>query len=123
MKKFTIEKICSLPIDFKTTNKSAYTLAKESKFEEIYKDITTKDISNYLSIHGDLIDKWEIWSEDKRTTGYGLSISDNYSIFNMNEAAKIIFEKHFASALDACSEYILREVGSILDINVESQIK
>ena len=71
MKSFTIEKICSLPIDFKTTNKSPRTLAKESKFQEAYKEITTKDISNYLTTHKTLIDKWKMWSQDNEQLAIG----------------------------------------------------
>ena len=59
----------------------------------------------------------------QRTTGYWLSVTDNYEIGNLNPKGETIFEKTFSSAIEACSEYILREVGSILDIDVESQIK
>ena len=123
MKNFTIEKICELPLDFKKSNKSTFLLAKESKFQEIYKEITTKDISNYLSIHKDLLDRWEMWSQDKRTTGYWLSITNIYEIGNINPKGETIFKKTFSSAIDACSEYILRELGNILDIDVEAKIK
>ena len=119
MKNFTIERICQLPIDFKTTNKSIFNLATESKFQDSYQNITTKDIYNYLSNHKDLITIWGIWSDDKRTTGYGLSIDNDFGIAYMNAKGETIFEKNFDSAIDACSEYILREIGSILNIDIQ----
>lgn len=116
-----IEKICNLSVDFKVSNKSPYTLAAESKFRDLYKDISLHDIREYLSVHLDLIDKWDMWSSDKRThCGFFLSISDaKYLIGAINSEGKKIFKKEFKSELDACSEYILREIAGILDINLQ----
>jgi hypothetical protein len=112
-----IEKICNLPLNFKVADKSSLTLLQESKFADFYNDIAKQDIKEYLSRHKTLIDNWEIWSEDKRTWGYYLSISpDKYFVGSLDKDGKENFSKSFATAQDACAEFILREVSAILDI-------
>jgi hypothetical protein len=112
-----IEKTCNLPLDFKVSDKSSLTLLQESKFADFYNDITKQDIKDYLSRHKNLIDNWEIWSEDKRTWGYYLSISpDKYFVGSLDKDGKENFSKSFSTAIDACAEFILREVSAILDI-------
>ena len=112
-----IEKICNLPLDFEVADKSSFTLLQESKFADFHNDITKQDIKDYLSRHKNLIDNWEIWSEDKRTWGYYLSISpDKYFVGSLDKDGKENFSKSFATAEDACAEFILKEVSAILDI-------
>lgn len=113
----TIEKICNLPLDIKVADTSYLTLLQKSNFADFHNDITKQDIVDYLSRHKNLIDNWEIWSEDKRTWGYFLSLNqDNYSVGSLNKDGKENFSKSFASAEEACAEFILREVRAILDI-------
>ncbi|MDB5280238.1 MAG: hypothetical protein JWR61_5193 [Ferruginibacter sp.] len=113
----SIEKICSLPLDFKVADKSSFTLLQESKFADFHNDITKQDIVDYLYRHKNLIDKWEIWSEDKRTRGFYLSLNaGNYSVGSLDKDGKENFFKSFATAEEACAEFILREVSAILDI-------
>ena len=112
-----IERICNLPLDFKVADKSSFTLLQESKFADFHSDITKPDIKDYLSRHKNLIDNWDIWSEDKRTWGYYLSISpDKYFVGSLDKDGKENFSKSFATAEDACAEFILKEVSEILDI-------
>ncbi len=112
-----IEKICNLPLDFKAAAKSSWTLLHESKFADFHIDITKQDIKDYLSRHKRLIDNWEVWSEDKRTWGYFLSISsDKYFVGSLDKDGKENFSKSFTTAEDACAEFILKEVSAILDI-------
>lgn len=112
-----IEKICNLPLDFKIADKSSVMLLHESKFVDFSNDITKQDIKNYLSRHKNLIDNWEIWSEDKRTWGYYLSISaDKYFVGSLDKGGKVNFSKSFETAVEACAEFILREVSAILEI-------
>jgi hypothetical protein len=114
-----IEKICNLPIEFKATDKSSLTLLLESKFTDFYNVITKQDIKDYLSRHKNVIDNWEIWSEDKRTRGYYLSIGlDKYFVGSLDKDGKENFSKSFSTIDDACAEFILREVSAILDIKM-----
>lgn len=112
-----IERICNLPLVFKVADKSSLTLLQESKFADLCNDITKQNIIDYLLLHGKLIKTWEIWSGDKRTWGYYLSInSDNYFVGSLDKDGKENFSKSFATAEEACAEFILREVNAILDI-------
>jgi hypothetical protein len=115
-----IEKMCNLPLDFKVTDKSSCTLLHVSNFAYFHNDITKQDIKDYLSRNKNLINNWEIWSEDKRTWGYCLSITpDKYSVVSLDKDGQENFYKSFATAEDACAEFILREVNEILDIKNE----
>ena len=115
-KDICIEKICNLPLNFDVADKSSVTLLQESKFADFHNVITKQDIKDYLSRHANLIDTWEIWSEEKRTWGYYLSISaDKYFVGSLDKDEKEIFSKSFTTAEDACAESILREVNAILD--------
>jgi hypothetical protein len=111
-----INKICNIPIDFKQADKSAYALAEESGFDSAYENIDIDDIKNYLKNHNNLIDAWQQWSWNKRTTGYYLTLDKSPTIGELNEDGKTIFTKDFDSAIDACAEFIYREVSSILEL-------
>jgi hypothetical protein len=114
-----IEKICNLPVNFKLENKSAWTIAKESNFSEEYSTISAQNIKEFLLRHSHLIEKWIIWSEDKRTVGNYLLISENKFIIGaLDENIKKIFEKEYETAIDACSEFVLLEIAAILNIKL-----
>ncbi|MDQ3110075.1 MAG: hypothetical protein M3R17_09285 [Bacteroidota bacterium] len=118
-KDFCVEKICNIPVDIKTSNKSPLALCMESKFGDFYLEISLHDIKTYLLSQSGLIEKWQIWTEDKRTWGYGLSINaGEYSIGYRDSNNILTFHKTFSNKLDACSEYIFREVASILNIEI-----
>nr|WP_042297412.1 hypothetical protein [Nonlabens ulvanivorans] len=111
-----IVKICNLPIDFKDKNKSPYDLAKESKFE-IYQDsISVSEIRRYLIENKPLLNQWQILSWNKRTTGYYLSYEDNNAVGFINEKHQTTFKQEFDTSIDACSEFIYREISSILGL-------
>ena len=114
MKQDCIDKICSLPVDFKIVNKSIFKLATESQFPIYADQIDVIDIKTKLQSDIDLIKAWKLYSEDKRTTGGYYFTSKHIGAINKN--AEVIFRKDFTSDLDACAEYIIREVSSILDI-------
>ncbi len=115
-----LEKICNLPVDFEVSNKTSVDLLLESKYKEFSKDVSQKEIKNYLLLHRNLIDDWKIWSESKRTLGYYLLInSDKYFIGSIDQNGNKNFSKSFITAEDACAEFILKEVSSILDIKID----
>ena len=91
-----------------------FTLATESQFLTYSDQINISDIKTKLQNNIDLIEAWKLYSEDKRTTGGYYFTSKHIGAMDSN--AEVIFQKDFPSDLDACAEYILREVSSILDI-------
>ena len=109
MKDECIEKICNLPSNLKKGNKSALVLLNESQFLLFYREISALDIINYLQKHPGLIDMWKQFSEDRRTSG-GFYYNTNY-IGSLNDSA---FDKKFTSDIEACAEYILKEISWIL---------
>jgi len=114
-----IEKICNLPLDFKIADKSSLKLLQESKFTDFYNVITKQDIKDYLFLNKNVIENWEIWSENKRTWGYYLSIRpDKYFVCSLDNDGKENFSKSFATIDDACAEFIWREVTAILNIKL-----
>jgi hypothetical protein len=115
-----IIKVCNVPLDFKLLGKSSLTLLRESNFAAYSNDISPRDIKDYLLKHKTLIDEWQTWSENKRTSGYYLSINaDKYLVGSFDKDGKDNFSKSFATAEDACAEFILREVNAILGITNE----
>jgi hypothetical protein len=111
-----LEKICNLPVHFKVSDKSSVELLLESKFLEFSKEISQQEIKNYLLLHRNLIDNWKIWSENKRALGYYLLInSEKYFIGSIDNDGNENFSKSFNTAEDACAEFILREVNTILE--------
>jgi hypothetical protein len=118
-KESCVEKICNLPLDFKVGEKTSLILLQESKFTDFHNVITKQDIKDYLSLHENVIENWKIWSEDKRTLGYYLSIRYNkYFVGSIDKDGKENFSKYFTSIDDACAEFILREVRAILNIKM-----
>lgn len=114
-----IEKICNLPADIKTSKQSSFARLQASKFADFYNDITEQDIQGYLSQHKHLIADWELWSADKRTSGYYLFIhSDSFFVGSLDKDGKQVFSKSYATAEDACAEFIRREVCAILEISM-----
>ena len=119
-KETCIEKVCNLPLDFKSSDKSTITLLQDSKFADLYKDISRQDIKEYLLHHEHLIDEWKIWSEDKRTSGgyYLLLDTDQHFVGSLEKIGGERFAKSFTTNEDACAEFILQEVGTILEIEI-----
>jgi hypothetical protein len=114
-----LEKICNLPIDFQISNKSSVTLLQESNFIKYSNIISKQDIMDYLLLHKNLIDNWKIWSENKRSMGYYLLInSEKYFIGSLHKNGNENFSKSFTTAEDGCAEFILKEVSTILEIDL-----
>jgi hypothetical protein len=117
-----IRNICELPIDFSRGNKSAFQLASESGFLITNEKLALGLIKEYLESHPNLIEKWSIWSVDKRTEiGYFLNFDDRF-IVGYADYTKVGLIKavEYETALDACSEFILLEICSILNVTEKS---
>jgi hypothetical protein len=113
MDRDSIKKVCELPIDFKKENKSAFQLSKESGFTNVNKNDTISKIKEYLQAHVSLIDLWEIWSQDKRTTEGFYLILGNKNIVGYFGATYKRKEVAYKTAIDACSEFIFLEMSQI----------
>jgi hypothetical protein len=116
MKSEIIKRVCNIPLNFKNVNKSPFTLAQESGILEIKELVSVEDFKFYLENNRDLLQAWQMWSENKRTTfGYFLFLKSSSSVVAaMDSKGNFIFRKSFANEIDAAAEYILREVFGIL---------
>ena len=110
-----IEKICLIP--FELENRSAFDLCMESDFLIHHKEVTVENIKEYLLRFPDLIKSWDIWSANKRTNHGFYFVSDNSKskVGYINLSGKETFKKTFDSPVDACAEFILKEISSILN--------
>lgn len=117
-KDICIQKICCFPLDFGVTGKSSLKLMQESMFEDFYNHTSIQDIKDYLFRNKNLIENWKIWSENKRTWGYYLSINpDKYFVGLIDKDGNEFFSESFITEEDACANFILIEASVILDIN------
>jgi hypothetical protein len=113
-----IRNICELPNDFHRGDKSAYQLAIESGFLISNRKDSLNLIREYINDSPQLIEKWSIWSDDKRTNkGFFFQMEDKFVVgyFDYTKSG-LIKSVEYETALDACSEFILLEICSILNI-------
>jgi hypothetical protein len=113
-----IRNICELPNVFNRGDKSAYQLAIESGFLISNKKDSLNLIREYIKDSPLLIEKWSIWSDDKRTNkGFFLQVEDKFLVGYVDYTKSgLIKSIEYETALDACSEFILLEICSILKI-------
>lgn len=113
-----VKKVCELPIEFKKGIKSTFQLAKESGFENENKNDSIAKIKDYLQSHISLLNSWDLWSKDKRTTeGYYLQLGNKNIVGYLGKNQNIKTLK-FKTSIDACSEFIFLEISSILNLTI-----
>jgi len=118
MNNYIISKICELPLDIKKGDKSSFQLAEESGFDNNNKERVKSAIKDYINLHSSLINDWQMWSEDKRTSGGFYLIIDKKNIVGSLDSNFKRNDKEFETPIDACSEYIYLEISSILNLKV-----
>jgi hypothetical protein len=123
MRQSTIVKICEIPIVFSRGHKSAFDLAFGSGFIFSRKRKVLYQLKNYLETRDSLLKWWQQWSDDKRVNrGYYLKLEE-MNIVGYYDSAKggIMKEVEYKTAIDACSEFILLETASILNITINNK--
>jgi len=121
MSQSTFIKICEIPIAFSRGKKSPFDLAISSCFICARKRDSIKQIKQYLLGRDSLINWWQQWSDDKRTSnGYYIKLEENIiGYFDLSKGG-IVKEVNYETSIDACAEFILLEVASILNISLNS---
>ena len=110
-----VSKICSMPRDFHLLgNKSMIQLLIESGYLNETQLVTKETISTYLAENPDLIIDWENYSSDKRVSEgwYFLKRGSDWIVGyagSPSQEQRLVF----SSELEACAEFILREVSGI----------
>lgn len=113
-----IRNICELPNDFNRGDKSAFKLCIESGFLISHRKDSLDSIKEYITNNPQIIEKWLIWSDDKRTDkGFFLHLEDKFIVgyvdYTKSGSIKTV---EYKTDLAACSEFILLEICSILNI-------
>ncbi len=110
-----VSRICSLPRDFSISrNKSIIQLLKEAGYFGHEDSVTKDNIMEFLVSNPGLIEDWETYSLNKRTsTGWYLLHNKLYwtvGFFNVGGKEK---EEHFSSGLAACAIFIVNELAEL----------
>ena len=110
-----IEKICKIPFDFNSLgNISVYDLLKESGYNQVRNQITTKDITNYLKDKPEIINDWLQYSDDKRSPGYYLAKGRIFHVIGNTEENEKSNRIYF-NLTKACANFIKLEIDRILE--------
>jgi hypothetical protein len=110
-----IKKICQIPIEFKSGNKSICDLLKETGYFENSDSVTIDSFDKYLKNNDKIIQEWLAYSEDKRTSGGWYIIKKNNSIIvgHLDNEIGSAEEKEFDDISKACAVFIFNEIKSI----------
>lgn len=107
-----IQKACTMARDFYSkSNKSITQLFTESGYLENPKIVTREALVGFLTKNPDLIESWQIYSEDKRTepSWYFLNNDPEWIVGYASVPSQ---EKRtvYKSKFEACAEFILHEL-------------
>jgi len=104
-----IRRICNLPIDFRSGDKSAYDLVRKSGIG--FRSLTTVEVLPVLQSNPSLINEWMSWSEDQRCTPayYFREDADGYIVGRLPEQEQVEFDDRFS----ACADFIVKAVNVI----------
>ena len=120
-KNICIEKICSLPLDFKIKNKSLSALISESQFFIFGGYISPLDIEKYLTNNSNLVDTWLEWSNNKDVGHKAyFSLTKKNTVGLLDNNGIIFQEKSFNSKVEACAQFILIEIIEIIETKYEN---
>ena len=107
-----IRQICSLPVDFRTGNKSVYDLLRDSRVER--RSVSVASVLPILRLNPGLVDEWLMWSEDERSTPayYFSEEGGKYMVGRLPDESDSV---EFDSRLDACADYIVKTIRMMID--------
>jgi hypothetical protein len=104
-----IRRICNLPHDFRTGDRSAYDLVRASGIGQ--RTLTVESVLPVLKANPKLVEDWIAWSEDQRCTpAYGLHEENGqYVVGRYPDENRVVFDDRFA----ACADFIVKVVNLI----------
>ena len=106
-----ILKICSMPKDFHSCNKSMSQLFNETDYIKNKAFVSKELLMSYLADNPDLITDWENYSSDKRVSQGWYFLKENTKwIVGYASAPSQEQKFSFESDIEACTEFILREL-------------
>jgi hypothetical protein len=106
-------RICRLPAAFYAGDKSMLTLVVEA-LSNVSALPPLSELIAFLTGHHFLIEQWLRWSSNKRTdNGWYFSQQDDGYTVGWIPKGEVL---HFGDPVEACSEFILREIASLADM-------
>ena len=104
-----VQKICNFPADFRSGNRSAYDLVRESGIGQ--RSLTVESVIPVLRSNPHLVDDWMCWSEDQRCTPayHFLEKDGKFVVGRLPEDTRIEFDDRFS----ACADFIVKAVDLI----------
>ena len=110
-----LERACCLPRDFfEDGSKSTVQLVQEGGIREHPDCLSVPAIKSVLRRQPELVAWWQRWSENKRVSaGWYFLEDDGEFVLGYFPDGK---EQRYADALDACAEFVLRELKSLLTV-------
>jgi len=114
----TVFKVCSMPRNFKASgNKSMIQLLNESGYGEHKNSIAQDDIMRCLVSRSDLVEDWEVYSEDKRTSAgwYLLHEESVWTVGYARSGGGREKEHKYSSGLEACAVFIINELEQLAE--------
>ena len=109
-----VEHICRLPIDFDGGSNSMVQLVAESGVAARPDLLKLSIITSCLADHPEFIEKWLIWSANKRVESgwYLVREADGFVVGFRPKGERLIYSE----AAVACAEFVIREVNRLLGI-------
>lgn len=109
-----IKKICNLPRDFYSTDtKSIIQLLEESGYYKNPDCLNKEGIIKYLNSHPEILNDWENYSSNKRTSeGWFFKSDNDESVIGYYKNGEHNVKKYDSKIL-ACAEFIIKEIQTI----------
>jgi hypothetical protein len=107
-------RICQIFTEFQRRGVSVVQLVRESGYGGADAASLRGAVEEQLRTHPELIDDWLTYSGDKRTSsGWFFEDDDEVVVGYFDVTRGRSHEQQFADRLQACAEFIMREVDSI----------
>lgn len=114
-----ITALCRIPEDFKRRgNVSAIELVDASGYLDHRGEVTVEILHERFASNPELIDAWEAWSDDNRSSPAWFVRergAHNFEVGRMDRRGKITTLYTFDDRALACAEYVRREIDQLAD--------
>jgi hypothetical protein len=112
--------ICNFPLTYKNANMSPSAIFTNSKYGDQYEFISLEALEEHVKAHPELIDRWILYSQDKRWTpawAFTKNKSDGWVVSYIQESGKHGYEIIFGNATNACAFMIKMEFEELRLMN------
>lgn len=91
---------------------STYAILEQSGYFERHADVTPELLAEILASDASLVDDWLAFSENKRTSSgwYFCQAATGFTVGLVNDAGSRVDEHTYRDRIEACAEFIKKEV-------------